>query len=122
LAESVFSPGSAPSDRELARANAAIGPRTENGRLRPGPLRLEAVLGRMREIKLFGPSTLEEYALCPYRWFIGHELNPQRIGPQEEPLTSGSIAHKVLESLYEQPPGCGPRPNPSTSGADAPAN
>ena len=32
--------------------------------------------------KLFGPSTLEEYALCPYRWFIGHELNPQRIGPR----------------------------------------
>jgi len=114
LAESVFAPGSAPSERELARAKAAIGPRAQNGRLRPGPLRLEPVLERMREIKLFGPSTLEEYALCPYRWFIGHELNPQRIGPQEEPLTSGSIAHKVLESLYEQPPGSKPRPTPET--------
>jgi ATP-dependent helicase/DNAse subunit B len=114
LAEPVFDPGSAPSERELARAGAALGPRTENDRLRPGPLRLEPVLERMREIKLFGPSTLEEYALCPYRWFIGHELNPQRIGPQEEPLTSGSIAHKVLESLYEDPPGPGPRPTPET--------
>ena len=55
----------------------------------------------MREIELFGPSTLEEYALCPYRWFIGHELRPQRIGPEDEPLTSGSIAHKVLEALYD---------------------
>ena len=100
----------APSELELARAEAAIGPRTENGRLRPGPLELDPVLARMREIKLFGPSTLEEYALCPYRWFIGHELQPQRIGPQEEPLTSGSIAHKVLESLYEDPPGTEPRP------------
>jgi ATP-dependent helicase/nuclease subunit B len=114
LAESVFAPGSAPSERELARAKAAVGPRTENGRLRPGPLRIEPVLERMRDIKLFGPSTLEEYALCPYRWFIGHELNPQRIGPQEEPLTSGSIAHKVLESLYEQPPGPGARPTPES--------
>jgi ATP-dependent helicase/DNAse subunit B len=114
LAESVFSPASAPSERELARAKAANGPRTENGRLRPGPLQLEPVLDRMREIKLFGPSTLEEYALCPYRWFIGHELNPQRIGPQEEPLTSGSIAHKVLESLYEEPPGPEPRPTPES--------
>jgi ATP-dependent helicase/nuclease subunit B len=114
LPEPVFDPGSAPSERELARAGAALGPRTENDRLRPGPLRLEPVLERMREIKLFGPSTLEEYALCPYRWFIGHELNPQRIGPQEEPLTSGSIAHKVLESLYEDPPGPGPRPTPET--------
>jgi RecB family exonuclease len=110
LAESVFGVAAAPSERELARAEAAIGPRMENGRLRPGPLELEPVLARMGEIKLFGPSTLEEYALCPYRWFIGHELQPQRIGPQEEPLTSGSIAHKVLESLYEEPPGTEPRP------------
>src|SRR4051794_2460425 len=114
LAESVFQPDAAPSEVELARAEAAIGPRTENGRLRPGPLQLEPVLERMREIKLFGPSTLEEYAVCPYRWFIGHELNPQRIGPPEEPLTSGSIAHKVLESLYEEPPGAEPRPTPET--------
>lgn len=114
LVESVFSATSAPSERELARARAAVGPRSENGRLRPGPLQLEPVLERMREIKLFGPSTLEEYALCPYRWFIGHELNPQRIGPQEEPLTSGSIAHQVLESLYEEPPGPEPRPTPES--------
>ena len=114
LAESVFEPGSAPSERELARAKAATGPRTENGRLRPGPLQLESVVARMRGIELFGPSTLEEYALCPYRWFIGHELNPQRIGPEEEPLTSGSIAHKVLESLYEDPPGPEPRPTPES--------
>ena len=114
LAEPVFDPGSAPSERELARAVAALGPTTENDRLRPGPLQLEPVLERMREIKLFGPSTLEEYALCPYRWFIRHELSPQRIGPQEEPLTSGSIAHKVLESLYEDPPGPEQRPTPET--------
>jgi len=117
LADSVFEVGAAPSERELARAKAAAGPRTGNGRLRPGPLRLDPVLERMREIKLFGPSTLEEYALCPYRWFIRHELNPQRVGPEDEPLTSGSIAHKVLESLYEQPPGPGPRPTTESLGA-----
>jgi RecB family exonuclease len=110
LAESVFEAGSAPSERELARAKAAAGPRRENGRLRPGPLQLDPVLERMRSISLFGPSTLEEYALCPYRWFIQHELSPQRIGPVDEPLTSGSIVHKVLESLYDDPPGPGPRP------------
>jgi ATP-dependent helicase/DNAse subunit B len=114
LAEPVFDVGSAPSKRELARAKASGGPPTENGRLRPGPLQLDPVLGRMREIKLFGPSTLEEYALCPYRWFIGHELRPQRIGPEEEPLTSGQIAHRVLEALYEEPPGPEPRPTPAT--------
>jgi ATP-dependent helicase/nuclease subunit B len=114
LAESVFEVGSAPSETELARARAAIGPRTENGRLRPGPLQLDPVLERMGEIKLFGPSTLEEYAVCPYRWFIGHELKPQSVGPVDEPLTSGQIAHKVLEALYEKPPGPEPRPTPET--------
>jgi ATP-dependent helicase/DNAse subunit B len=116
LAESVFGLGSAPSERELARARAAMGPRAENGRLRPGPLQVAAVLERMRAINLFGPSTLEEYALCPYRWFIGHELRPQRIGPIDEPLISGSIAHQVLESLYEDPPGPEPRPTPESLG------
>jgi ATP-dependent helicase/DNAse subunit B len=116
LAESVFAPGSAPSEVELARAQAAIGPRTKNGRLRPGPLQLEPVLERMREIKLFGPSTLEEYAVCPYRWFIGHELKPQTVGPEAEPLTTGQIAHKVLEALYENPPAPGGRPTPETLG------
>jgi ATP-dependent helicase/nuclease subunit B len=116
LAESVFHPDAAPSEVELARAKAAIGPRRENGRLRPGPLQLEPVLERMREIKLFGPSTLEEYATCPYRWFIGHELKPQPIGPVAEPLTSGHIAHQVLEALYENPPAPGGRPTPETLG------
>jgi ATP-dependent helicase/DNAse subunit B len=114
LAESVFNLGSAPSPRELERAKAAVGPRSENGRLRPGPLQLEPVIERMRGIGLFGPSTLEEYALCPYRWFIGHELRPQRIGPVDEPLISGSIAHQVLEAIYEQPPGPEPRPTPES--------
>ena len=117
LAESVFDAGSAPSETELARARAATDPRTANGRLRPGPLRLDPVLERMKEIKLFGPSTLEEYALCPYRWFIGHELKPQRVGPEDEPLTSGQIAHKVLEALYESPPGPEPRPTSESLGA-----
>ncbi len=117
LDESVFDTGSAPSETELARAEAAAGPKTDNGRLRPGPLQVEPVLARMREIKLFGPSTLEEYAVCPYRWFIGHELRPQRIGPEDEPLTAGQIAHKVLEALYEQPPGTERRPRPETLGA-----
>ena len=83
LAESVFgldSPPPASASWREPRRRSGRGP--ENGRLRPGPLQLDPVLERMREIKLFGPSTLEEYALCPYRWFIEHELKPQRSGPR----------------------------------------
>jgi ATP-dependent helicase/nuclease subunit B len=64
--------------------------------------------------ELFGPSTLENYAECPYRWFVNHELRPQSVGPEEEPLTSGQIAHKVLERLYAEPPPTGGRPTPET--------
>jgi ATP-dependent helicase/DNAse subunit B len=53
---------------------------------------------------LFGPTTLEEYAVCPYRWFVQRELNPQSIDPEGEALTAGSVAHLVLERLYLDPP------------------
>src|SRR5215212_8027659 len=136
ISDSIFHPGEAPNEDELARAEAAdettaadVAPpvrdriasrlsaareRTELGRLRPGPLSLEPVLERMRAQGLFGPSTLESYAECPYRWFVGHELKPRRIGPDEEPLTSGQIAHQVLERLYSEPVTSEGRPSPAT--------
>jgi ATP-dependent helicase/DNAse subunit B len=118
LADSVFAPGAAPSRRELARAEAAAA--TDNAmpleRLRPGPLSLGPVLERMRSMELFGPSTLERYAECPYRWFVDHELRPQRIGPVDEALNAGSVAHQVLEALYEDPPGSERRPTAASLG------
>jgi ATP-dependent helicase/nuclease subunit B len=118
LAESVFTPGAAPSERELARAEAALA--SDGGqpaeRLRPGPLRLEPVREQMQAMDLFGPSTLEEYAECPYRWFVGHELKPLRVGPEDEALNVGSVAHKVLELLYDEPPGSERKPTPATLG------
>jgi ATP-dependent helicase/nuclease subunit B len=116
LADSVFASGAAPSERELARAEAAVatGSALPLERLRPGPLSLEPVLERMRSMELFGPSTLERYAECPYRWFVDHELKPQRIGPADEALNAGSVAHQVLEALYEDPPGPERRPTAAT--------
>jgi len=136
LRDSVFRPGSAPSELELARAEAVAGVaaakvpeqvryriarrlerarlNTAADRLRPGPLSVEPVLSRMQAQELFGPSTLEYYAECPYRWFVVHELEPQSIGPEDEPLTSGQVAHKVLERLYAEPPPTGGRPTPES--------
>jgi ATP-dependent helicase/DNAse subunit B len=70
----------------------------------------------MRAQELFGASTLEEFAACPYRWFVQHELKPKRIDPDEEALTAGSVAHEVLETLYAEEPGGAQRPNPATLG------
>jgi ATP-dependent helicase/nuclease subunit B len=98
----------------LAERLALAAAQTAPARLRPGPLAVPAVLERMAEQELFGPSTIEEYALCPYRWFVNHELNPQRIDAEEEAPTAGQIAHKVLERLYAEEPGGERRPTPAT--------
>jgi ATP-dependent helicase/DNAse subunit B len=135
LADSVFGPADAPCVDELARAEAAAGVEApvdepvrsgiaarlaaarENitdERRRPGPLRLEPVLKRMAAQAVFGSTTLEKYAECPYRWFVDHELSPRRIGPAEEPLTAGQVAHQILEGLYAEPPSPEGRPTPAT--------
>ena len=127
-----FAPAEAPSEDELARSLAALGrdvdpagaiaslsvPRAAGelvaARLRaaaetinglPGPLRSPAVLAELEGRELFGASTLEEYAVCSYRWFVGHELRPQSLEPAPEPLIQGGIMHEVLERLYRDPPG-----------------
>ena len=132
LADSVFAAGDAPTLNELARSAAArrvpdavrrpvkhrlkavADEQTQKERLRPGPLTLPTVREAMEAKDLFGPTTLEEYAVCPYRWFVQRELNPQSIDPEGEALTAGSVAHLVLERLYLEPPVDEKRPTVGT--------
>ncbi len=114
------SPARALADPDLAeRLGARLASAAEaisDPRRRPGPLTVPAVLAAMRETKLFGASTLEEFATCPYRWFVNHELKPRRIEPPEEALTAGGIAHGVLERLYGEQPGGTARPTEASLG------
>jgi ATP-dependent helicase/DNAse subunit B len=140
LGKVAFSPADAPNERELRRAIAAAG--TEGGeavvrgldlpdeisrgalaacerarahaRPLPGPLRVPAVLEELGERRLYGASTLEEYLVCSYRWFVQHELDPESLEPRPEAMTQGGIVHAALERLYAEPPGDGPRPRPET--------
>ncbi len=73
----------------------------------PGPLSAAPVLAELGAQDLYGASTLEEYDVCPYRWFVGHELDPQRIEPDPEPLETGGIVHDGLELLFRDPPATG---------------
>jgi RecB family exonuclease len=106
-----FDPADAPSGRALARALAAIGPRRDP--LLPGPLAVAHVLAALAERNPVGVGTIEKWIECPYRWFVDHELKPQRLDPEPEPLTTGSIVHEVLERLYRDPPGDDRIPRPS---------
>jgi ATP-dependent helicase/DNAse subunit B len=96
-------PGGSP-DPEVADRIAGVMARIPDDRLRPRGLRLEPVLERMKEKQLFGASTLEKYAECPYRWFVDHELQPEETTPLSDSLAAGSVAHLVLEKIYLEPP------------------
>jgi PD-(D/E)XK nuclease superfamily len=106
----VFAPRDAPNERALARALAAIGPRIEP--VLPGPLVAHEVLAELADRNPVGAGTIEQWIECPYRWFVDHELKPQRLDPQPEALTTGSIVHEVLERLYRDPPGGDRIPRP----------
>jgi RecB family exonuclease len=143
LAQVVHAVADAPSEDELARAIAARG-RSANpdsslavagadgettARVRarleaaraaeaasraPGPLLNPAVLASLAAVPAYGGTTLEEFDLCSYRWFAGHELDPQPLDPVPEPLVQGGLMHAVLDRLYRERPSGDPLPRPGS--------
>jgi ATP-dependent helicase/DNAse subunit B len=69
---------------------------------------LEEIAGR----GAFSANSLEGWVTCSYRWFVEHELAPQRLEPEADPLWLGSIVHDALEQLYRDPPGHDSVPRP----------
>jgi ATP-dependent helicase/DNAse subunit B len=143
LAQVVHPIGDAPSEDELARAIAAhgrsvdplamteaagasgelagrLGARIEAARgaeaaaRAPGPLVNPATVESLAAVAAYGGTTLEEFDLCSYRWFAGHELDPQPLDPAPDPLVQGGIMHAALERLYRERPGGDPLPRPAS--------
>jgi ATP-dependent helicase/nuclease subunit B len=102
----------APSEERLARARAA-----EMAGRAPGPLTNPAVLTALAGVAAYGGTTLEEFDLCSYRWFVSHELDPQPLDPAPDPLIQGGLMHAVLERLYEERPGGDALPRRGSLGA-----
>jgi ATP-dependent helicase/DNAse subunit B len=146
LAEVVPLLAEAASEDELARALAAHGPRADAGALlsavgvedevearigvrieracraeaasrAPGPLANPAAIDSLAGVAAYGGTTLEEFDLCSYRWFVGHELDPQPLGPAPDPLVQGGVMHAVLDRLYGERPGGEPLPRPGSLAA-----
>jgi RecB family exonuclease len=146
LAQVVAPLAEAPSEDELARALAAHGPtadalsllaragvegelaerlvvrvadahRAEAASRAPGPLTNPAALESLGEVRAYGGTTLEEFDRCSYRWFAGHELNPQLLDPAPDPLVQGGLMHAALDRLYRERPGGDPLPRPGSLAA-----
>src|SRR3954469_5918881 len=142
LAQVVAPLAEAPSEDELARALAAHGPaadapallaqvgveaelaaavvarvgqarRAEAASRAPGPLTNRAALDALAAPAAYGGTTLEEFDLCSYRWFAGHELDPQLLDPVPDPLVQGGLMHEALDRLYRERPGGDPLPRPA---------
>ncbi|HET8566005.1 MAG TPA: PD-(D/E)XK nuclease family protein [Solirubrobacterales bacterium] len=141
LAQVVPTPAAAASEDELARALAAWGPaadapallakigvegelawrlverldgarRAEAASRGPGPLTNPAVLDALAAVAAYGGTTLEEFDVCSYRWFAGHELDPQLLEPLPDPLVQGGLMHEALDRIYGERPGGTPAPRP----------
>ncbi len=99
LADVVWEPGRAPTERERARTAADAGA-APGGELpaRRRVLGAEA-LGRMRHTEILSAGALEAYSDCPVRWLVERELQPDQLLPDPEPLARGSLMHDVLERL-----------------------
>jgi ATP-dependent helicase/nuclease subunit B len=82
----------------------------------PGPLRAAPVLEDLRGREVFSANSLEGWVGCSYRWFVEHELEPQRLEPEADPLWLGSVVHDALERLYREPPGSDSIPRPGDVG------
>jgi len=80
----------------------------------PGPLRNPAAIESLAAAPAYGGTTLEEFDLCSYRWFAGHELDPQLLDPAPDPLIQGGLMHAALERLYQERPGGDPLPRPGS--------
>ncbi|HKZ15041.1 MAG TPA: PD-(D/E)XK nuclease family protein [Solirubrobacterales bacterium] len=88
--------------------------RAEHASRAPGPLSNPAVLAALAAVDAYGGTTLEGFDECSYRWFAGHELDPQPLDPVPDPLVQGGLIHAVLECLYRERPGGDPLPRPAS--------
>lgn len=91
--------------------------RAESASRAPGPLTNPAALESLAAVPAYGGTTLEEFDLCSYRWFAGHELDPQLLDPVPDPLVQGGLMHEALDRLYRERPGGEPLPRPETLAA-----
>lgn len=78
-----------------------------DGLVAPAAPAREALVPHQFAARAFSPTALEQYAACPYRFFLSaiHRLEPLEIpGEIEElgPLEKGSMAHEVLFRLLSE--------------------
>jgi ATP-dependent helicase/DNAse subunit B len=112
---SLAAPPEAVAERVSARLERARS--AEAATRAPGPLTNPAVLEALGLVAAYGGTTLEEFDVCSYRWFVGHQLNPELLEPEPEPLAQGRLMHDALFRLYGERPDGEPQPTQASLAA-----
>ncbi|HEY2769548.1 MAG TPA: PD-(D/E)XK nuclease family protein [Solirubrobacteraceae bacterium] len=102
LADVVWEPVEAPTDRELARSRAAAAAPLRGDVASPMHALGEVALSHVRHSEVVSAGALENYAGCPVRWLVERELSPARFEPEPEPLARGNYMHALLEALVRR--------------------
>ncbi len=97
------------------RAGALRARRAARAPTAPGPDRNPARAGGAPRPRR-GGTTLEGFDACSYRWFVDHELDPQRLEPAPDPLWPGRPdARACWSASTASRPAATPSPAPATS-------
>jgi ATP-dependent helicase/nuclease subunit B len=102
LADVVWPADAAPTERELARAQAAAtAPAIGDV---PSPIESlgAAALAHVRHSQILSAGALETYSDCPVKWLVERELQPVKLEPDPDPLSRGSYMHSVLERVLSR--------------------
>lgn len=103
----------APSMREYLRACAVGNVRPDDGgccrvleqapawRCDPDRLCLPATVDVLAAQEVFSATDLEEYARCPFAWFMGRLVRPAELGERLSGLHRGTVVHRVLAGVYQ---------------------
>jgi RecB family exonuclease len=99
LADVVWDPAAAPTERErrraLAAARAPAAGEPEAAERRLG----ELARSRLRHTEILSAGALETYADCPVKWLVQSELRPAPLEPDPDPIVRGNLIHATLEQL-----------------------
>lgn len=53
-------------------------------------------------LPVLSPSAIEQYARCPYRWFLETRIAPNSLDEGFGPLEKGTFVHEVMASFYSR--------------------
>ncbi len=102
LADVVWPPEEAPTERELARSRAAAAAPAAGEVPSPITSLSERSLTHVRHSEIVSGGALEAYANCPVKWLVERELQPERLEPEPDPIARGSCMHAALEEVLRR--------------------